>query len=292
MINLPREISSLKREYFLSELMGCKYTRPEYQNDLEEFFSLCERYYKEKNIKIIIDISGCKIVKGIAHLFTKYADSILFTDGSNPFVNDILIHNSEVKGINKLIQEGKLVVETIPSISDPAALYDYLENINTTTMYRIPSFRESNGQSMQLNILTAMAVMCHYPEVKIDICDQAESFFVMFNTMWSYSGQVHRKMYHILWNSIPLLVVADEKQDALGNNLFYVAGIGTMTEDVLNKTFKCIPYEFGSTDDFSKDIELEGLYDRICDKISIELTKKRNQQIRKKRRLIDELKRK
>lgn len=275
-------MSNLNTKIILYGSIGTKYLTPYTSSKIKALFKQCKEQYESTGVKIEIDIKHCKFNPDNYIEVCTYCDYIHFVDSVNSVIDSMLDHNSRVSTIRKLEDSGKIVIEPIPSVFDAKQMYEYVKNLDRSKVYRLKGFRELNGITPDVSILIAMSINYLYPDVSIDLSEQTVNYFSMFKKFWIYSGIVKRDSYNLLWNG-NILKIDFTGIDSNGDNLFYVPGVGTITENTLNDSFQVIPYEFGSEKDLEEDLELCDIFESITNELQKLLKKK------KKKKLTSEL---
>lgn len=268
--------------YILHELLGTRYITPYVTTFIKSIFNKCKEEYDINKVKVTIDIKYCKFNYSNHAEVTKYADTINFIDSDNTFVDSMLDHNSRVSSVRSLEKSGKILIETIPIEYDIVEILKYIENMDKSKVYRLSSPSELGNRLPNISILIAMAIGCLYPEVSIDLSEQATNYFSMFKKFWVYNEIVERESYNLLWQGNILKIDAISK-DENGDNIFYIPGVGELTEKIVNGSFQVIPYDFGNKD-IKEDPQLHNILEAIGTDLMISMRK------RNKKKLTSELK--
>lgn len=268
-------------KYILYEYLGTRYIIPSYTSKVKAFFEECKKEYETSGKKIEVDIKHCKFNPDNYNLVTLYCNEIKFTDTSNSVIDSMLIHNEHVMTERKKMESDKSIIMNIPADFAASAIMQYIRDVDNTKIYRLMSPGELNGKEPSISVMVAMAITCLRPDVLVDISAQPSEYFRRFQKYWTYTGLVSREAYNVLWNGNILKVTATNK-DADGNNIFYIPGAGTISEEGLNHRFTVIPFEFGNAKpkEILEDKELNVVYDNICKDLQETLNKKR---LRKKK---------
>lgn len=262
--------------------IGSKYIIPYLTQKLRALLESYKKSFQETGEKVTVDLKFCKFNPTNHTLIPEYCDYINFCDSDNSVIDSMLVHNSYVSASRKLEESGVICIEPIPSEFSVSTMFEYVKNLDRNKVYRLKGFNELNGRSPDVSILIAMSIGYLYPDVSIDISEQAENYFKMFQKFWIYTGCIQRDSYNLLWQGNILRINAIDK-DKNGDNIFYIPGVGEMTEELLNSNFTVIPGEFGSKKGLSEDKELYNIFNDITDELQRLLTTK------KKKKLTSEL---
>lgn len=273
---------SIPQHVVLSEVLGTRFFSPYISFYIKEFLTACESEFKTTGNKIEVDIKLCKFNPDNYRLIIDFVDSVDFVDSDNPIIDSMLSHNSRVSTVRKLENAGKIMIETIPTEFDVVGMYEYVSKLDRSKVYRLCSFGELNGRIPDVSILIAMSIGYLYPDVSVDLSEQANNYFRIFHKFWMYSGLIKRDSYNLLWQGNVLKIDA-VRIDAHGDNIFYIPGVGEITEDTLNQNFSVIPFEFGNSSTLDDDPEMSGIFDNITNELQRLLKKK------KKKKLTSEL---
>lgn len=281
-------VGSIPKEVVLYEVLGTKYITPYVDKFLCDFLTKCKAQFESTGTKVRVDLRNCKFNPQCNGRIIKFTDYIDFCDSYNSIIDGMLIHNSNVSASNKLINDGMLEVENIPIEFEANEMLSYIQNLNRSKLYRLKSPNEMNGKTPDIAILISICIACIYPDVSIDITEQCSRYFKMFRRFWGYTGCVHRTAYNLLWNGNILKVNAVET-DKDNNYIFYVPGVGKITEEVLTQNYIVMPYEFGTSKNIGSDPELASIFSSAAEELGKLISKRRKQKERKNRDLRSEL---
>lgn len=223
-----------------------------------------------KDLRITIDIRGCKFNSGMYTKITDYCMYINFIDSENEYINNILKHNDNI-----LIEERRLKedtsIETVIIRSDidfngfmelvkpiNPLVPDYDENFIKNKIYRLESNDELGTRLNKVSILTVILMMYMNPDVVVDLNGHYEEFCRMFRSYWKYRG-IHRESYNLLWQRSNFMKIDSIPGE---ENMFYIPGVGKVNEDILHQSYIVIPYDFGTKSSYElrKDKELGDYY--------------------------------
>lgn len=283
-IDMEQKVYDIKpgESYALYKLLGTRYIIPYITKSLKSIFEYCKILYEETGNKVELDLRFCKFNPDNYVEVCRYCDYIKFVDSDNPVIHLMLDHNSRVSSFKKMELDGSIKIEAIPSEFDVEKMLNYIKDLDQSKVYRLKGQSELNGRLADVSILIAMCIGYLYPNVSIDLSEQASEYFRLFKKFWSYSGLINRDSYNMLWqNNILRINVISVDQN--GENIFYVPGVGEITESTLNQNYNVIPFEFGSSKNISKDPEFKGIFDAIANELQRLLKK------RKKKKLTSEL---
>lgn len=272
------------KTYILNKLLETRYITPYVTQFLKSLLNECKSVYELEGKMVTIDIQHCKFNPDNYREICIFSDSVNFIDSDNPVIDSMLDHNSRVHQFRRLEKSGEIIIETIPVEFTSTSIAEFLSNIDKNKLYRLKGFRELNGKEPYLSVLVAMFIGLRFPKVSVDLSEQADKYFNTFRKFWIYTGLVKRDAYNILWmgNILKVEVVSVDRN---GDNIFYIPGVGEITEDTLNDNFIVIPYDFGKLEkeEIQKDPELKDMVSKIGAEIQQLLNKK------KKKKLTSEL---
>lgn len=267
---------NVKETYSLYEVLGTRYLTPHITQDIKEFLESCKKVFIESGKQVTVDLKHCKFNPDNYRQITDMCDFVQFIDSDNPIIDSMLDHNSRVSKVKSLEKKGIIKIESIPVTFDISTMLNYVKNLDRSKVYRLCSFGELNGRIPDVSILIAMCIGYLYPDVSVDLSEQAKNYFRIFRKFWSHTGIIKRDSYNLLWygNILKTDVV---RIDEGGDNLFYIPGVGEISEDVLNSNFEVIPYDFGNKkpDELDKDEELKNIYMSITGELQKLLKKKK-----------------
>lgn len=272
-------------EVLLRKELGTQYLTTYFSNDILKLFEEYKNHYIETGEKVTVDISKCKFNPENHYSLIKYCDYVDFIDSENPIIDSILQHNKNVSKMRQLIGDNIIQIENIPHELDPKEILTYLNKLDPKKIYRLKSFNELNGRSPDVSILIAILISCLHPEIQIDLTEQTSNYFRIFKKFWTYSECIKRDSYNLQWQNNIIKITAI-KVDNEGNNIFYVPGTGEIREDILNKSYNVIPFDFGTKtlQELREDLELKDIFEDAAKELTRIASKKE-----RKKKLKDEL---
>lgn len=262
--------------YILYEILGTRYFTPYMTQKIKAFLESCKKSFLETGKQITIDLKHCKFNPDNYRQVTDMCDYVHFIDSDNPIIDSMLDHNSRVSKIKGLESKGAIKIESIPITFDVMTMFNYVKHLDRSKVYRLSSFGELNGRLPDISILIAMSIGYLYPDVSVDLSEQASNYFRIFHRFWGHTGVVKRDSYNLLWQG-NILKIDAVRIDEGGDNIFYVPGIGEISEDILNSNFQVIPFEFGTKKPIELDLdeELCNIYTDITNELQKLLKKKK-----------------
>lgn len=256
--------------YALYEVLDTRYLTTVTTNKIKEFFESCKKSFNETGRQLTVDLKHCKFNPDNYRLVTDYCDYIHFIDSDNPVIDSMLDHNSRVSKVKALEKKGAIKIESIPTTFEFMEMLGYIQTLDKTQVYRLCSFGELNGRLPDVSILIAMAIGYLYPDVSVDLSEQASNYFRIFRRFWSYTGIVKRDSYNLLWQG-NILKIDAIRVDESGEHIFYVPGVGEISEEILNSNFQVIPFDFGTKK--STELDADPEFANIFNNIGAELQK-------------------
>lgn len=265
-----------ENSYSLYEVLGTRYFTPYQTHKIKEFLESCKKSFIESGKQITVDLKHCKFNPDNYRQITDYCDYVKFIDSDNPILDAMLDHNSRVSKVRNMEKKGFIKIESIPVTFDVITMLNYVKNLDRSKVYRLCSFGELNGRLPDVSILIAMSIGYLYPDVSVDLSEQASNYFRIFRRFWSHTGIVKRDSYNLLWQG-NILKIDAVRVDEGGDNIFYVPGIGEISEEVLNSNFQVIPFDFGTKKpkELDGDEELRNIYMDITNELQKLLKKKK-----------------
>ena len=208
-----------------------------------------------KELRVVVDIQECKFNSStsVYTKITNYCKYIKFIDSNSKEINNMLEHNDRVWIIQKKIQNGVVGTVVIRSDIDVQEFMRLLTEVDPMhkdydsesikkRIYRLETSKELGTRINRVSILTVILILYKKPNILVDLSDQYEEFCRIFKNFWQYKG-VHRNSYNMLWQRSNFIKIDSIPGE---DNMFFVPGVGKVSEDTLNKSFTVIPYDFGT----------------------------------------------